>query len=91
MKLPSDKVKVSFVFEGINYVGYLVCSTDILPHFYWFVFEDAAVIATYGDSIAFKLEEGELIPVYHLTSPLFVNAVKECVQKCIDEKERKEN
>lgn len=85
MALKSDKIKTTFVHKGITYSGYIISSTDLDPHFHWFVFDDVNVIAKYGDSIAFKLEDGKLIPVYHLTSPLFVQAVLDCVQRNLNE------
>jgi hypothetical protein len=80
---PGDE-KVSFVFEGVRYTGHIVSSTRLEPHFYWFMFEDAAAIKQYGDSIAFKIDKGRLIPLYHLTAPHFVKAVQECVQEFLD-------
>ncbi len=84
MDMSSKKQLYSFHFEGNTYNGYVVSSTDILPHFHWFVFEDRNVIAKYGDSIAFKVENDQLIPQYHLTSPDFVAAVQHCLQKCLE-------
>ena len=80
----SQKKKISFVYEGESYSGYVVSSTDILPHFHWFMFDDPKVIARYGDSIAYKVEEEKLVPVYHLTSPEFVKAVEECLYRYLD-------
>jgi hypothetical protein len=86
MKATPGEEKVSFVYEGIRYTGHVVSSTRIEPHFHWFMFEDAEAIQQYGDSIAFKVENGALIPLYHLTAPLFVKAVQECVQEYLDRK-----
>ena len=82
--MSSKKQRCSFDFEGRTYTGYVVSSTDIEPHFHWFVFDDRNVVAQYGDSIPFKIEEGKLLPQYHLTSPDFVAAVQTCVQQFID-------
>lgn len=80
-----DKIRTSFIHDEVTYTGYIISSIDLEPHFHWFVFDDVEVISKYGDSIAFKQEDGKLIPVYHLTSPMFVQAVLECVQKNINE------
>lgn len=85
MEKSNQKQFYSFHFEGNTYNGYVVSSTDILPHFHWFVFEDRKVIAKYGDSIAFKVVNDELTPLYHLTSPDFVAAVQHCLQNCLKE------
>jgi hypothetical protein len=75
--------RCSFEFEGRTRYGHIVSSTRLEPHFHWFMFEDADLVAVYGDSIAFKVQSGELIPLYHLTSPNLVDAVKECVEQNI--------
>lgn len=83
MTAKEDKQHCTFEFEGVSYCGHIVSSTSIEPHFYWFMFEDEHAIRTYGDSMAFKMHNGKLIPLYHLTSPQFVAAVQECVEKAL--------
>jgi hypothetical protein len=75
----------SFEFEGMTYNGHIVSSTSIEPHFYWFMFKDEFAIRKYGDSIAFKMQEGRLVPLYHLTAPGFVAAVQQCVENMVEE------
>jgi hypothetical protein len=75
--------RCSFEFEGRKRYGHIVSSTRLQPHFHWFMFEDADLVAVYGDSIAFKVQDQQLIPVYHLTSPILVDAVKRCVEQNI--------
>ena len=81
---PLRKQQHFFEFQGITYSGYIVSSTDIQPHFHWFMFNDPSVIEQYGDSIAFKVEANQLIALYHLTAADFVAAVQHCVQQYLD-------
>jgi hypothetical protein len=81
--IPGDE-KVSFVYNGKRYTGQVVSSTRLEPHFHWFMFDDPEAIEQYGDSIAFKIENGVLIPLYHLTAPDFVSAVHRCVQEYLE-------
>ena len=79
----SSKQSLSFVYDGKEYRGHIISSTTLQPHFHWFMFDDGWAIAQYGDSIAFKVDNGKLIPLYHLTAPDFVQAVKQCVEQHI--------
>lgn len=78
------QTRYSFEYKGRKYSGHIVSSTDIIPHFHWFVFDDREIIEKYGDSIAFKVVNGKILPLYHLTSPDFVDAVKACVIRVLE-------
>jgi hypothetical protein len=79
-----EKYTASFEFKGTTITGYIISSTDIQPHFHWFFFDDVNLIATFGDSIAFKTVDGQLEPVNIIFKHKdFIEAVKDCVRKHI--------
>jgi hypothetical protein len=89
--MQTGEQRYSFELDGDTYSGHIISSTTIEPHFHWFMFEDHTVISKYGDSIAFKVKDGELLPLYHLTAPGLVAAVKNCVQQYLAELQQQGN
>jgi hypothetical protein len=80
-----EKDAVSFEFKGTTVTGYIISSTDIEPHYHWFLLKDVNLINEYGDSIAFKEKDGELKSVHVMINHLdFIAAVKDCVRKHIE-------
>jgi hypothetical protein len=76
-----EKDTASFDFKGMTVTGFIISSTDIQPHFHWFLFDDVNLIDTFGDSIAFKVDEGQLKPVSVIVKHQdFIEAVKRCVE-----------
>jgi len=79
-----NKEKVSFDFQGITIAGYIISSTDMQPHFHWFLLEDANLIERFGDGIAFKEDNGKLEPVRLLPKHRdFIVEVRKCVEQNI--------
>lgn len=75
------RVRRSFVFRGQQYSGYIISSTDITPNFHWFFFNEEYLINTVADSIAFKLENGVLIPVLNYSTHYeLVTVIREVVE-----------
>lgn len=60
--------------------GYILASTDILPHYYWFMFEDIRFIRLYGDGIAFQVEDDKLVATrLYCGDEHFIEKVKQYV------------
>jgi pyruvate/oxaloacetate carboxyltransferase len=69
-------------FKGNKITGIIVSSTNMLPHYHWFCFDDAEMVEKLGDSIAFKEVNGWLEPVAIYTRHAdLVNALKDCISE----------
>lgn len=72
--------RCKIIFNAKPCFGYIVASTDIHPHYYWFVFDDLSFIQLYGDAIAFKVEDDILVPTrLYCGDENFIEKIKESV------------
>lgn len=53
---------IQFHFNQRVYSGELVISNSEEPHFYWCFLDDEELMAHLGDCVAFKSEEGMIVP-----------------------------
>lgn len=59
---------IYFEFNGTTYSGYLLSEASVDPKYFWFVFNEEEISALLGETIAFHLHEGQLLPVYQYTN-----------------------
>ena len=72
--------RCNIIYNSKPCFGYIVASTDILPHYYWFIFDDLEFITLYGDAIAFKVEDDTLVPTrLYCGDESFIEKIKESV------------
>jgi hypothetical protein len=72
--------KLSFQYQGKSYTGYVIDSTDSEPHYYWLFFHDVELVKKFGDSIGFKMKNGQLVPTQrHDEDPAFVETIRELI------------
>lgn len=62
-KAQNHSETIVFSYRGMNYSGHVISSTDLEPHFLWFIFDDQEIIDILTDSVAFREEDGQLTPV----------------------------
>jgi hypothetical protein len=80
-----EKDAVSFDFEGTAVIGSIISSTDLKPHYHWFLLKDKTLMNIFEDTIAFKEVDGELKEVHFSVKHLdFITAVKDCVRKHLE-------
>lgn len=53
----------SFIYQGKKYAGWVVCSDQMEPHYYWFINKDQELIDQLGEDVAFVLKQDELRPL----------------------------
>jgi hypothetical protein len=82
MKTQFEKLHCTFHYEGIDYVGDIVCSNTDL-NIYWFVFDESRSVSPIGQSIEFQLFDGcRIEPVQNtLSNESFINCLKDIVQQ----------
>jgi hypothetical protein len=81
MKTQFEKLHCTFVYEGTEYIGDIVCSNSDL-NIYWFVFDESKAVSPFGESIEFELFDGCRIEAVRTDSNHegFINCLKEVVQ-----------
>lgn len=73
--------QVHFKYQGKDYSGYIIDSTDEMPHYYWLFFKDVELVKKFGDSIGFKLKDGRLVPTQrHVADQEFIETIKSIVE-----------
>ena len=80
-----DKI-IAFTYHGQTCSGYIITSTDIEPHYYWFFFDSKEFIQDIADSIAFTDEAGKLVPVHNYGPHVeLVRIIKKLIERFIYE------
>jgi hypothetical protein len=80
--------RVVFTYHGKTCSGYILISTDIEPHYYWFFFNSQEYIENIADSIAFTDDHGKLVPVHNYTRHAdLVRIIKKLIERFIGEGE----
>ena len=74
--------RTRIAYNNRTYHGYILDSTETLPHFYWFLLEDLELVRTYGDSITFRVEESELVSNrIYCGDDGFIEAVRQVIER----------
>jgi hypothetical protein len=73
---------ISFNYDGKNYSGKIMSSINSEGTYHWFVTEEEDLKSKLGDTIAFKVNEGGLQPVYFSSTHL---ELMEVIQKVVSE------
>lgn len=80
-----DKM-IAFTYNGKPCSGYIITSTDIEPHYYWFFFESKEFIEAIADCIAFTMNSGRLEPVHNYSRHMdLVRIVRKLIERFIGE------
>jgi hypothetical protein len=59
---------IYFDFNGKTWSGYLLWDTAADAKYFWFVFNEDEMSEQFGDTIAFYIQGGRIMPVYQYTN-----------------------